>query len=311
MSENEIPFAFVLMKFDGEPEKDRRYQAIREVCLEAGILPKRADEISTSGPVVDEVMGFLRTADLVIADSSGDSQSVSYEIGFCHGIGRSSEATLLLRKDTNIPFNYQHFRHEIYKSTAGLKKILRKKLNLPPAFTNHDYGYVVTLTAPQRQVGFDAVIYRCLMQAIKHFKFSGRFEVHINDSFLGFEIASAEEPHPIFGEHYLHVHAKQTPADASDQRYIRVGLAAKQLGGGTPEYMWWRDFSEYLAHLITESDHRLEHADTMSELGQVFSIRSDMEFSGAMVVKNGQPIAPLFPFAFDPNGQFAIALRQA
>lgn len=82
-------FAFVAMKFNEVPHKDARYQRIRKPLVEAGYDVVRADEIITSGAVVDEVCRYLREADLVVIDSTGDSLSVAYEIGYCHGMGRS------------------------------------------------------------------------------------------------------------------------------------------------------------------------------------------------------------------------------
>ena len=112
--------AFVAMQFAGDPWQDRRYEVIREVALEAGYSPLRADEIKTSGPVLDEVCKQLREAALVVIDTSGDSHSVSYEIGYTHGCGRSDATVVLLRQkdEPRLPFNYQHFRHRYTQTSA-------------------------------------------------------------------------------------------------------------------------------------------------------------------------------------------------
>ena len=47
--------AFVAMKFTDLPWKDTRYQILAEALKEAGYEPLRADEIRSSGAIVDEV----------------------------------------------------------------------------------------------------------------------------------------------------------------------------------------------------------------------------------------------------------------
>ena len=90
--------AFVAMKFDGNHWNDKRYIAISEVLEEVGYAPLRANQIKTSKPIVEEVCDLLENSELVIIDSSGDSHSVSYEIGYCHDVGRSKDKTILIRQ---------------------------------------------------------------------------------------------------------------------------------------------------------------------------------------------------------------------
>jgi len=117
--ENGRPVAFVAMQFTNDHWRDKRYIAIQEELNHAGFSCVRADEIKTSGPVVDEVCRLLREADLVVIVSTGDSHSVSYEIGYCHGVGRAGDSTLLLRDNSDIPFNYRHYRHRVYRVRIG------------------------------------------------------------------------------------------------------------------------------------------------------------------------------------------------
>src|SRR5437763_12793398 len=117
--------AVVAMRFSGDDWNDKNYLAIKEVAEEAGCKCIRADEIPTSGAVVDEVCTYLRDADLVVIDSSGDSHSVSYEIGYCHGVQRPPQRTILLRDSANLPFNFQHYRHRVYRDSRHLRKLIR------------------------------------------------------------------------------------------------------------------------------------------------------------------------------------------
>lgn len=122
--------AFIAMRFSDDPWRDKVYLAIREELEKANYKCIRSDEIRTSGPVVDEVCRLLAEADLVVIDSSGDSHSVSYEIGYCHGIGRSSDSTLLLKDNAELPFNYRHYRHRVYRDVRHLRRLVRDYLGL-------------------------------------------------------------------------------------------------------------------------------------------------------------------------------------
>jgi hypothetical protein len=131
-SEPKKPIAFVAMRFSGNSWDDAKYLAIAEVLREAGYEPLRADEIQSSGGVVDEVCDHFKNASLVVIDSTGDSHSVSYEIGYCHGVKRDPAKTILIRQGEgrDIPFNFRHFRHKCYKDTKHMKSLLREALGL-------------------------------------------------------------------------------------------------------------------------------------------------------------------------------------
>ena len=83
-----------------------RYLRIRAVLEEAGYSAKRADEIPTSAVVVEEVCRLLKESDLVVIDSTGDSHSVSYEIGYGHGIGRAPDLPIA-PSDTSSASRYR------------------------------------------------------------------------------------------------------------------------------------------------------------------------------------------------------------
>jgi hypothetical protein len=171
------PTAFVAMKFASEHWRDARYNAIREVLDSAGFDCIRGDEIKSSGPVVDEVCRLLRDADLVVLDSSEDSHSVSYEIGYCHGVGRSATNTLLLSQSTDLPFNYRHYRNRIYSDTKSLKRVIRDFLSMSEPLRDDQYGF--TFAFYYSETAFHDYIMdgaECIFDAIAEKRFSGRLE---------------------------------------------------------------------------------------------------------------------------------------
>lgn len=185
MEEKNRPLAFIAMKFDSNHWRDKRYMAIREEVEEAGFRCLRGDEINTSGSVVDEVCRLLRDADLVIIDSSGDSQNVSYEIGYCHGFNRTPDKTLLLRSEgTDIPFNYRHFRHRVYKDLRHLRRLVRDYLNMVEPIPDNVCGYTFTFRFSE-QAGSQYILHGaiCIFNALKKLRFSGRAECYSAEQF--------------------------------------------------------------------------------------------------------------------------------
>ena len=124
---SEPPIAFVAMKFGGDSWNDKRYIAIRDVLEEAGYDVKRGDALQSSAAVTSEVFNYLRSADMVVVDTSGDSHNVSYELGYCHGIDRDPASVILVRgqREPEAPFNYAHYRYLQYKDLRHLKRLLR------------------------------------------------------------------------------------------------------------------------------------------------------------------------------------------
>ncbi|HVX15709.1 MAG TPA: hypothetical protein VHC22_31270 [Pirellulales bacterium] len=176
--------AFVAMKFSASPWKDKVYLAIRDVLEHAGYECLRSDEIRTSGPVVDEVCRLLREADLVVIDSSGDSHSVSYEIGYCHGVGRAEDRTVLLKNSPDLPFNYQHFRHRIYRDTRHLRRLLRDYLGMIEPIGPDALGYSFVYSfSEDAHFGYIFEGASCVFNALHKLGFSGRCECYSAEVF--------------------------------------------------------------------------------------------------------------------------------
>ncbi len=176
--------AFVAMRFSSDPWRDKPYQVIKTELENAGYVCQRSDELKTSGPVVDEVCRLLTDADLVVIDSSGDSHSVSYEIGFCHGSGRPHDRTLLIHDNDDLPFNYRHYRHRVYRDLRHLRRLIRGYLALNEPLGLDEYGYSFSFPMSD-DGGFGYIregahlIFNCLSSI----QFSGRCECYAGEIF--------------------------------------------------------------------------------------------------------------------------------
>jgi hypothetical protein len=102
---------FVLMPFRTELEPV--HKTIRgAVVLDNGLICERADDIYSTGIVIDEVWGKLCEAQIVIADATGRNANVFYEMGLAHAIDK--DIVVLAQATADIPFDLQHRRVVLY-----------------------------------------------------------------------------------------------------------------------------------------------------------------------------------------------------
>jgi hypothetical protein len=254
------PIAFVAMKFDSDHWRDERYKVIQDELTKAGYDCKRADELRTSGPVVDEVCHLLKNAHLVVIDSSYDSHSVSYEIGYCHGIGRSADKTLLLRNDDKIPFNYRHYRHRVYKDKRELRRYIRDYLKLYEPLSNDHLGYSFAFKYSSGTNGFIKRAAHSIFHALCQQNISGRCECYSG---------------------YL---------DRIPGNYICVGIMLR-LGKGkeqTPDYDWWLNIQQITKDYIAAKNIDIELQDDMSELNTKKAMKEWLIPTGIAEFSNGR-----------------------
>lgn len=256
--------AFVAMRFSTDPWRDRTYQVIKGELELAGYSCVRGDEIETSGPP-DEVCRLLREADLVIIDSSGDSLSVAYEIGFCHGAARPHNVTLLLRSDATIPFNYRHYRHRVYRDLRHLRRLVRSYLALNEPLGLDEYGYSFSfMMADEAGFGYIKNAAHQLFNVLRRLKFSGRCECY-----------SAE----VFG----------------DRRFI-VGLMLRpSRGKKTPSYGFWKDACSDLEENWNADEQSFRFDDLCSELAEKRAMLAHLLPCGVAEFEQGAVVRVLGP----------------
>ena len=102
---------FVMMPF-GE-WFDRYYQEIYVPAIkDAGFEPIRADELFTTGSVVEQIWEQIEKAKLLLADLSGKNANVFYELGLAHAARKPVVFTSSNTDD--VPFDLRHLRVIIY-----------------------------------------------------------------------------------------------------------------------------------------------------------------------------------------------------
>lgn len=102
---------FVMMPFGAW--FDRYYQEIYVPAIkDAGFEPVRADELFTTGSVVEQIWEQIEKAKLLIADLSGKNPNVFYELGLSHAAKKPVVFTASEVDD--VPFDLRHLRVIIY-----------------------------------------------------------------------------------------------------------------------------------------------------------------------------------------------------
>jgi hypothetical protein len=103
---------FVMMPFGAW--FDRYYQEIYIPAIkEAGFEPVRADELFTTGSVVEQIWEQIEKAKLLLADLSGKNPNVFYELGLAHAAKKPVVFTSAQVED--VPFDHRHLRVIIYE----------------------------------------------------------------------------------------------------------------------------------------------------------------------------------------------------
>lgn len=104
-------------------------EVVAPACAAFGLDPIRADMISKTGEIPEQIFRQLRDCPVVIADLTGANPNVMYELGLRHTTGR---VTIQIGEKGRLPFDVAAIRTIMFKRTeAGLvqaRKDLAKSL---------------------------------------------------------------------------------------------------------------------------------------------------------------------------------------
>jgi hypothetical protein len=102
---------FVMMPF-GE-WMDAYYREIYMPAIrEAGMEPVRADELFSTGSVIEQIWEQISRAKVLLADLTGKNANVFYELGLAHAANKAVVFTTGVLED--VPFDLRHLRVALY-----------------------------------------------------------------------------------------------------------------------------------------------------------------------------------------------------
>lgn len=111
---------FILMPFKEEFEPV--HEAIRTAIENAGLEPLRADDIFTTGAVLEKILRHIAEAEVVVADLTGKNANVFYETGIAHTV--KNNVVLLAQVIEDIPVDLRPFEYIVYRPDPnGLRSL--------------------------------------------------------------------------------------------------------------------------------------------------------------------------------------------
>ena len=115
-----MPDAFIIMQI-GDGELDAVCERCIVPAIEAnGMVAKRVDKHNQGGLLKSEIVGFIETADIIVADLTNERPNCYLEIGYAMGLDKFRNLILTAREDhySESP-NYQRNGPKIHFDLAG------------------------------------------------------------------------------------------------------------------------------------------------------------------------------------------------
>lgn len=116
----EMKRTFVIMQI-GNSDLDVLYdKAISPSILKSGFEPKRIDKHNQGGLLKSEIVNFIETSDIIIADLTNERPNCYLEIGYAMGLDKFRNLILTAREDHNPDSpNYKKGGPKIHFDLAG------------------------------------------------------------------------------------------------------------------------------------------------------------------------------------------------
>jgi hypothetical protein len=121
----EHPKCFIIMPFGKQDLEELYAEFLLPALRECELDCQRGDDIFGSNVIMEDVRTSISSADLIVADLTGQNPNVFYEVGIAHTLRKP--VLLLSMSIEDIPFDLRHRRVLQYEYTPmGCKRLLAK-----------------------------------------------------------------------------------------------------------------------------------------------------------------------------------------
>jgi hypothetical protein len=112
--------AFVIIQI-GNPQLDRAYnECIAPALVSCGLEPKRVDKHTEGRLLKTEIVNFIESADIIIADLTNERPNCYLEVGYAMGLDKFRNLILTAREDHNHDSpNYESGGLKIHFDLSG------------------------------------------------------------------------------------------------------------------------------------------------------------------------------------------------
>lgn len=117
------------------PEFDNVFEIVRHAVEACGLTCTRADSLTTTDQITDDIWSSIRDARVLIADITSNNPNVFYETGVAHALDRP--VILITQQINQMPFDLRGVRCFGYDSKAlkglaqALPNFIRASLEIP------------------------------------------------------------------------------------------------------------------------------------------------------------------------------------
>lgn len=118
---------FVASWLDDQMDEPYR-NGIAPAVKECGYAPVWMKDISDNKGITDRILSEIRRAEFVVADFTGQRQSVYFEAGFARGLGREVIWCCRDRDVDKLHFDTKHLGHVVWKDAADLRQKLEASI---------------------------------------------------------------------------------------------------------------------------------------------------------------------------------------
>ena len=119
--------AFVMMQIDdSKPELEDLYNLYKECFKRFEITAVRADEIEHQEVITEKIVEKIKCSEFLLADLTAERQSVYYEIGYAHALGR--KVVMYCSSNTKLHFDLAGYNCPDYANLTELQGKLMGRL---------------------------------------------------------------------------------------------------------------------------------------------------------------------------------------